>query len=290
MDITDHPDLSPAGLTVTLSPLPAAPRHIEFVKSLISKIDPSHLKKYNDMLSAFHTRYYTTDTGLEAAQLIHKTMRDIVSSTQRSDIEVGFFQHSWKQPSVFARIKGRGDLAKEIVILSSHEDSINGGGFLRAPGADDNASGTATVLEIFRILAVSGYKPARTIEFHTYAAEEVGLRGSQDVAASYQRAGALVHAQMQLDMTMFLRDSKTLVLMTDYVDAELTDFNRKLVTAYTNRVPANSRCGYGCSDHASWTKAGYRASFPFEAEFSGINPDIHTARDVFENLSLEQGM
>merc|ERR1711879_943132 len=44
-----------------------------------------------------------------------------------------------------------------------------------------------------------------------------------------------------------------------------------------------STCGYGCSDHASWYKAGYKACFPFETTFSNSNPAIHTASDVLPN-------
>ncbi|WP_039754624.1 M28 family peptidase, partial [Chromobacterium haemolyticum] len=41
-----------------------------------------------------------------------------------------------------------------------------------------------------------------------------------------------------------------------------------------------SSCGYACSDHASWHKNGYPASFPFESAFNQSNPNIHTVRDT----------
>lgn len=44
----------------------------------------------------------------------------------------------------------------------------------------------------------SGWKPSRTVEFHTYAAEEAGLLGSQDIAMAYQKAGKKVYSMMQL--------------------------------------------------------------------------------------------
>jgi leucyl aminopeptidase len=66
----------------------------------------------------------------------------------RSDITVSLFKHSWGQPSVIARIKGAGPNADEVVIIGAHEDSTNGGGSKRSPGADDDASGTSTVLEV----------------------------------------------------------------------------------------------------------------------------------------------
>ena len=48
-----------------------------------------------------------------------------------------------------------------------------------------------------------------------------------------------------------------------------------------------SSCGYGCSDHASWTKAGVPAAFPCESNFDEHNPYIHSASDTMSLLSLE---
>ena len=73
------------------------------------------------------------------------------------------------QPSVIARIRGNGANANELVILGAHEDSINGGANGRSPGADDDASGSATVLEVFRVLVQNGFRPRRTVEFHAYS-------------------------------------------------------------------------------------------------------------------------
>jgi putative aminopeptidase FrvX len=53
-----------------------------------------------------------------------------------------------------------------------------------APGADDDASGIAPLLEVLRIALASGWKPKRTVKFMGYAREEVGLRGSNAIATS----------------------------------------------------------------------------------------------------------
>jgi len=144
-----------------------------------------------------------------------------------------------------------------------------------------------TVLEVFRTLAVSGFKPKRSIEFHGYAAEEAGLRGSQAIASDYENKGINVFGMMQFDMTGFVRSGtvETIGIVTDFVDPQLTEFVRKLVTAYTNLPYTNTVCGYACSDHASWYRAGYRSTFPFESVFSNRNPNIHTNRDLISQLS-----
>ena len=50
----------------------------------------------------------------------------------------------------------------------------------------------------------AGWKPSRTVEFHTYAAEEAGLLGSQGVAQAYQKAGIKVYSMMQLGIAIFV--------------------------------------------------------------------------------------
>jgi len=159
------------------------------------------------------------------------------------------------------------------------------------PGADDDASGSSTVLEVFRVLCANGFAPDRTVEFHTYAAEEVGLWGSQAIASAYQKQGIPVYAMMQLDMTMYVGSTKpTFGIITDYVSTELTSFLMKLVPAYSNLGYSTSKCGYGCSDHASWTKAGYASCFPFEGLFANSDPYIHTKSDLIKSLSVDHGM
>lgn len=290
MDITDHEFLSAKNLNTIAKPLPTRPTRQSEVARIVPRIDEKMIQQYIETLSAFFTRYYTTETGEAAAKKIYDIFSAIAQESGRTDIEVSFFKHSWRQPSVIAKIKGSGENREEVVIISAHEDSINGGGSNRAPGADDDASGVSNVIETFRAIVQSGFKPSRTLEFHTYAAEEIGLRGSQDVATYYQRYNIPVHAHMQMDMTMYTRNPEYIAVMTDYVNSELTEFLKMLITEYTTKKVITSRCGYGCSDHASWTKAGFRSSFPFENEMSKINPYIHSTQDIFQHLSLEHGV
>jgi len=296
MDITDNKDLSPAGLSDAVrakiaAPFPAKPTHQTVVNSYISKMSKDKLKEYNDKLALYHNRYYTSQTGKDAATWIHTEMT--ANRNGRSDTSVSFFTHTWAQPSVIGRIQGTGTYADEVVIVGAHEDSINMyGSTRRAPGADDDASGTSTVMELFRVLSTAGFKPSRTIEFHTYAAEEVGLRGSQAIANQYQKDGTPVYAMLQLDMTYYVKPgtNPTFGVFTDYVNADLTRFLRLLVPAYSKLGFTNSACGYGCSDHASWNKAGFPTCFGSEGTMSNSDPYLHTEDDVYQYLNLDHGM
>jgi len=71
----------------------------------------------------------------------------------------------------------------------------------RAPGADDDGSGSVNLIESFRALLVAGFEPSTPVEFHWYAGEEGGLLGSADIADSYASAGTEVKAMVEFDMT-----------------------------------------------------------------------------------------
>jgi hypothetical protein len=71
------------------------------------------------------------------------------------------------------------ELGKETIILGAHHDHLGAQGGLLFPGADDNASGTAILLEIARALSTTGIRPKRSILFLSFAGEEQGLLGSR---------------------------------------------------------------------------------------------------------------
>src|SRR5690606_31673746 len=153
-------------------------------------------------------------------------------------------------------------------IVGGHADSIAGmfGGGGRSPGADDNASGIATITEVIRILMNNNFKPKRTIQFMGYAAEEVGLLGSKEIATNYKRELKKVVGVMQLDMTLHKGTiDKDIVMMADFTNQAQNEFLGRLIDEYVKVSWGYSRCGYGCSDHASWTANGFPASMPFES-------------------------
>jgi len=232
------------------------------------------------------TRYYQTQKGQDAALLVKALWER--HGANRPDFSVALVRHGWLQNSVIATIKGA-ELPDEIVVVGAHLDSINQQDNNSAPGADDDASGVAAVTETLRVLMKAGFKPKRTIQFMAYAAEEVGLRGSGEIAEQYRAAGKNVVAALQLDMTGFAGSEKNIYLVTDFVSGELTDYLRKLMLEY-NRTGAHqitygdTRCGYACSDHSSWTRIGVPSAFPFESAFADYNRAIHTPRDTLANF------
>jgi leucyl aminopeptidase len=236
-------------------------------------------------LSSFVNRYYNTTGGTDASNWLKAKWEGMAAG--RSDITVTQFAHTgYNQKSVILTIAGT-DNAAEVVVLGGHLDSTSGsspGETTRAPGADDDASGIASMTEALRAMIASGYKPRRTIKMIGYAAEEVGLRGSQAIAQNFKANNVNVVGVMQLDMTNYKGSAGDIYIYTDYTDSLQNDFVGKLITTYQpTLVIGYDRCGYGCSDHASWTAQGYYASMPFEASFNQDNPYIHTANDTYAN-------
>lgn len=255
------------------------------VAPMVSQVQASSIEETIRKMSSFQNRYYKAATGLESQDYVLNLWKKLAQG--RSDIKVEYYKHTdWPQPSVIMTIEGS-EYPQEIVVVGGHADSISGGFFGRekahAPGADDNASGIATITEAARILIANNYRPKRTIQFMAYAAEEVGLLGSKDIANSYKTQRKSVIGKIQFDMTLRKGTAdKDIVLMSDFTNAAQNEFLGKLIDEYVKVPWGYSRCGYGCSDHASWTNAGFPASIPFEAEMKDSNKAIHTNRDTIE--------
>ena len=230
-------------------------------------------------LSGFGTRLYSSKEGIASSTYIKDQWSKITS--HRSDVSVEMIKHrGYGQPTVVLTISGSVE-PQDIVILGGHADSIASGH--EAPGADDNASGIATITEALRVLVKNNIKPKKTLKFMAYAAEEVGLWGSQDVARSYKKSLKNVVGVMQLDMTLFKgTKEKDILLTTDYTNKVQNEFLGRLIDEYVKVPWGHTACGYACSDHASWTSAGFPASYPQEAYMDESNPYIHTDMDTLE--------
>jgi leucyl aminopeptidase len=277
------------------------------VRTLLPSLSAESMARTVRELSEFPTRNAFSAHGVASMELLRGRFAEAAAG--RDDITIEKFEHSFCdsykemlagavegelacQPSLIVRIRGQGPLANEKVVIGGHGDSIRNqtAVYSRAPGADDNASGVATVLEIFRAIVKSGLRPARTLEFMIYAAEEYGLLGSAEIAQAYQDRREAVVGVLQFDMTMHAGSGETLVHMTDHTDERMNAFITRLASAYAPLPMRESECGYGCSDHASWTAAGFPASFPFESTFDDYNKTIHTADDLPELLDAAFGL
>ena len=254
--------------------------HGPVVKDVLAELHTGKLLGTIRDLSAMPNRYYRSEHGAKASRWLRDRWR---SYTTRKDVTVELFDQGYPQQSVILTIPGT-TRASEVVVIGGHLDSItmlggkNGG---TAPGADDDASGIATLSEVARALLAKDYRPARTVKFIAYAAEEVGLRGSQAVVRHMVKEQKInVVGALQLDMTNFRGSEKDIWLMKDFTSAPQNEFITKLIDTYVGATWGLDACGYACSDHASWYRVGVPASMPFEARMRDRNMKIHTKDDT----------
>ena len=244
-------------------------------------------------LSSYRNRYFASSHGRTSAEWIRDHWQSLAAG--RSDVTTELFTactNCSTQPSVILTIRGW-DLPNDVVVLGAHLDSINGSTPYdpnqHAPGADDDASGIATLTETLRIALADGWQPRRTVKFMGYAAEEVGLRGSNAIAQSFRASGVNVVSVLQVDMTNYKSGAVTdMKLISDYSNTNLKNFFITLFDTYLapmGLTRGSVACGYACSDHASWTNAGYPAAMMFEAgDPGGSFPYIHTPYDTLATM------
>ncbi len=185
----------------------------------------------------------------------------------------------------------------EYVIVGAHYDHLGlGGQFSLAPamtgtvhpGADDNASGTAGVLELAKYfteeysapgLRQQQPKPKRGILFMTFAGEELGLLGSEYYAGHPILPLDQAVAMLNMDMIGRVRDDKLYIGGA----ATGTTFRADLdaLVAKTSFRVDYSDSGYGSSDHTSFTAK----QVPVLFFFSGLHGDYHKPSDTWDKIN-----
>jgi peptidase M28-like protein len=179
-----------------------------------------------------------------------------------------------------------GQLApNRYVVIGAHYDSINGSGSSQpAPGADDNATGSASVIELARVFSTAG-PFENTLKMILFAGEEQGLVGSSFAAQASKTAGEQIVGMLNMDMTCYraVGDLRDVDFATNNTSAALTSFCETTAGAY---VPGwtftQGVLTAGSSDHASYNTQGFPAAFFFE-DLTQYYPNIHTASDTFAN-------
>ncbi|KAI1381130.1 Zn-dependent exopeptidase [Hypoxylon crocopeplum] len=292
IDITNHPNLASSASAKKAAKAPAvtypsAMSQASTVEALIAKLSKATVEEKLTTFSEFYNRYYTSSYGKDASDWLLSEVEGLISASGAANASVAPFTHTWTQNSIIATIPGQ---STDKVIVGAHLDSVNGRNRSgRAPGADDDGSGSMTTLEAMRVLLtdpkiVAG-EGANTLEFQWYSGEEAGLLGSGDIFDSYASSGVVVKAMLQQDMTGY--GFNPMGVITDRVDSALTAFIREVITAYTTVGYVDTQCGYGCSDHSSATAAGYPSSFVIEADFDLISPYIHTDGDTLDRVDYD---
>ncbi len=190
--------------------------------------------------------------------------------------------------NIVGKLPGSGPLAGDIIILGAHYDHLgygNTGGSLDADsgvhnGADDNASGTAALMQAAEILA-SRSGDRRTFYFVAFAAEELGLLGSDYFAKNPTYDADQASAMINFDMVGRLRDEGLLVIGVGSAD-EFPDIVEKVnrrhgLTLRTSEDP------WGASDHTSF----YAQGIPVLHLFTNTHAEYHRQSDDSDLINME---
>jgi hypothetical protein len=175
----------------------------------------------------------------------------------------------------------------EYVIVGAHYDHLGLGEHYSLapslagtvhPGADDNASGTAGVIELARWFAHQP-KQKRGILFLCFAGEEMGLLGSEYYVAHPDLPLGRAVAMINMDMIGRVRNGKLYIGGA----ATGTTFHAtldRIVPQYGLNVDYSESSGYGASDHSSFTAGGVPVLF----FFSGLHGDYHKPSDTWDKI------
>jgi hypothetical protein len=249
-----------------------------------------------------------------AKDIIGKKTKKVIKSRKRSnkkgkacDVELTtpFVMNMNKEAKVLngsnilAYIEGT-DKKDEVVIVSAHYDHLGMRGDDIYNGADDNGSGTTTVLELaeaFRLAESAGFGPRRSVVFLLVTGEEKGLLGSEYYSENpifdLKNTVADVNIDMvgRVDEKYMANPNYIYVIGSDRLSTDLHKLNEAankkyagLTLDYTYNSEHDPNRYYFRSDHYNFAKKGIPAIF----FFNGVHADYHKATDTVDKINFEK--
>jgi hypothetical protein len=194
--------------------------------------------------------------------------------------------------NVVGKVSGRDpDLAREVVVLGAHYDHVGLGryGSLGGTsaagqvhnGADDNASGTAVLLEVAEWFALPENRPRRTVVFVAFSGEEIGLLGSREFCDTCPIPLGTVVTMVNLDMVGRLRERKL------DVGGVGTGRDLRAIVEEANRERAFSITWDEQGEAPTDSTSFFRKGVPVLWFFTGLHDDYHRPSDDAALLNYE---
>ena len=253
------------------------------IPQMVSQVSAQAMADTIRTLEGFQTRYASMPSCAAAGSWLLDSFSALGLQVRRDDFTFGAYNYS--ASNIVATLPGR-TAPEQVVIVGAHYDSYSNDPTRLAPGADDNASGTAAVLELARVF--SRYWFDFTIKFIAFSAEEWGLYGSKHYAQAAHAAGQNILAVVNLDMIGYpdrLPEDLDLI-----VNAKSEWLGNAFVAATTTYAPmptlkiVNPSLTY--SDHAPFWDQGYSALCGIE-DASPTNPNYHKTYDTFATIDMD---
>jgi len=252
------------------------PKYDSLIQEMVNKVSSETIIGFVRRLQAFRTRYSTTDSARACANFIKDKFLSYGLDS------VYFHTHRANYAPNVIGIK-RGILPDSIyVVICGHFDCTSESPATYAPGADDNGSGTAALLEAARIL--KDYNFDHSLRFIAFSGEEQGLLGSYSYCslARYVNQDSIIGA-INVDMiayTLTNRDSSSIIGKPSNPNcAPLVDYFITCANTYTELKCQRQVINRPRSDHASFNQFGYLA-IHIRENLNLNNPYYHTTGDT----------
>ena len=263
------------------------------IRALMDSVAIDSIEAYIEHLCSYHNRRYDS-------RYIWEVQDWLVSRYQALGVDTVML-HDFPVPDStietadnIIAVQWGAKTPQEFIICGAHYDSWNDDGedpdTIRSPGADDNASGVAGILETARLL--SHYTFDRSIIYANWCAEEIGLVGSAAYARDMAEQGMDIVGYFNLDMTGYLQEGSDIHVHLMYTtqDSTIADYVYGFSHTYFPDMPIHQDwLAWGDSDYSSFNRNGYPAVHPFE-DVRASSPYIHSRQDVLglSVNSLEQ--
>lgn len=263
-------------------------------KVLISIMNKDSLKFMVTQLENFGTRFALAGNRKTIALSLEKRFKKIgLTDTRIDSFRIALLwqgqQYVEWHYNVSAHLHGRTS-PDTLSIIGAHYDDIitSGNPFVAAPGANDNASGVAAVFEIARVMSAQNYKPAGSINFVLFAAEEFELTGSRIYAENAYNRRDRITIMLNLDMIAWeqgIQPVKWKLNIMNYANSlPLLEKARQYCLKYSFLMPVTDNKKSQFSDSYSFFNKGYRALYytsPAE------DPNYHTKDDISSGLNFD---
>lgn len=277
-------------------PAPGAKRAPDpVIQSVVDRVDPARWFARLETLAGWNRSSYGSGTGGGGIDLARDWLvarfEALGMTTTTPQVAVGA-----SRPSNVIAVRPGTDLAGEWVLVGAHYDSRNPtnspAGVANTPGAEDNASGCAGVLEMASVFAAVPTR--RTLVFACYAGEEQGLLGSVAQAQALTTSGDLSRIKLAviMDMIGYSGDEDFDVLLeSSGTPTQLAVLERfaALATDYAPGTRAVIDTNPCCSDHMPWINRGVPALLTIENDWSQY-VHYHQASDLPQNITNAQAM
>ncbi|MGD8397198.1 MAG: M28 family peptidase, partial [Candidatus Eiseniibacteriota bacterium] len=282
--VPERPIVWPApaapGAAYPVTPPPAALRQADpLIQSMVDAMTTDHYMATWQTLEDFVTRYTQAPQNELATQWLLDTFQSF-----GLDAEFHVYEQGGPKRNVIATLPGVVD-PSQVVYICAHLDATSSTPNTCAPGADDNGSGTAAVVEAARIM--SQYLFEYTIKFACWNGEEQGLVGSGAYVADIAAQGENVIGAFNMDMIAYRGTDPAPPDLIIYTNTASQGLATTLETACNDYVPGALEPvvlleTLSASDHASFWNHGYQAILAIEEEAWGADfcPWYHTCDDM----------